>query len=181
MQFNLSPKASTDTFSNLGLLHPLLIGNEFMPPPIQLSEEAQNDYEIICKYAIRQGWIQWIDFKNHLKKSENAIVITDAKQIIRFASSGFTVMTGYPTEFARGKKPKFLQGKKTETDVRASIREAIGNRQTIEAVLTNYRKNGEAYLCRVKIFPMFNKVNELVNFLALEDEVFEEEDELTSH
>jgi PAS domain S-box-containing protein len=161
-----------DTFSNLGLIHPLMIGNEFMPPPIQLSDEAQNDYEIICKYALRQGWIQWADFKLHLRKSTNAVVISDHRQIIRFASAGFEKMTGYSTDFARGKKPKFLQGKKTESDVRASIREALDKREFIDAVLTNYRKNGEEYLCRVKIFPMFNRSHELVNFLALENEVF---------
>jgi PAS domain S-box-containing protein len=172
MYFNLSPKASTDTFSNLGLIHPLMVGNEFMSPPVQLSEEAQNDYEIICKYARRQGWTQWADFRNHLRKSTNAVVITDHRQIIRFASAGFEKMTGYPTDFARGKKPKFLQGKKTEIEVKSKVREAIEKREFVEVVLTNYRKNGEAYLCKVKIFPMFNRSNELVNFLALENEVF---------
>ncbi len=172
MYFNLSPKVSMDTFSNLGLIHPLMIGNEFMPPLVQLSDEAQNDYEIICKYALRQGWTQWADFKMHLRKSTNAVVITDHRQIIRFASAGFEKMTGYSTEFARGKKPKFLQGKKTESNIRTFIHEAIEKREFIDTVLTNYRKNGESYLCRVKIFPMFNRSSELVNFLALESEVF---------
>lgn len=44
MYFNLSPHASMDTFSNLGLRHPLMIGNEFATPPLQVPEdEAQND------------------------------------------------------------------------------------------------------------------------------------------
>jgi PAS domain S-box-containing protein len=172
MQFNLSPKASTDTFSNLSLMHPLMIGNEFMPPPIQLSAEAQNDFDIICKYALRQGWIQWVDFKSHLRNKSHAIVITDPKQIIRYATVGFERMTGYPSEFARGKKPNFLQGKNTEKDVRSNVRMALAKRQFVEAVITNYRKNGEEYLCKVKIYPMFNKANELVNFLALENEIY---------
>jgi PAS domain S-box-containing protein len=173
MQFNLSPKASTDTFSNLGLMHPLMVGNEFMPPPIQLSEEAQNDFDIICKYALRQGWIQWVDFKSHLKNKSHAVVITDPKQTIRYATAGFVHMTGYSPDFARGKKPSFLQGKNTEKNVRANVREALARKEAIEAIITNYRKNGEEYLCKVKIYPMFNKANELVNFLALENEVYE--------
>ena len=171
MQFNLSPKASTDTFSNLGLIHPLMIGNEFMPPPIQLSEEAQNDFEIICKYALRQGWIHWVDFKHHLKNKSHAIVITDPKHVIRYATAGFERMTGYPTEFARGKKPNFLQGEKTENGVREKVRKSLQNKEFVEAIITNYRRNGEEYLCKVKIYPMFNKNQELVNFLALENEV----------
>lgn len=173
MYFNLSPKASTDTFSNLGLVHPLMIGNEFATPPIQLSEEAKNDYETICKYALKQGWTQWVDFKSYLKENTNAVVITDAKQIIRFASVGFERMTGYSTDFAKGKSPKILQGKDTESEIRANIREAIQKQQTVDAVITNYRKNGEAYLCKVTIFPMFNDDEKLVNFLALESEVAE--------
>jgi hypothetical protein len=55
--FDLSSDSSSDAFMNIRLIHPLLIGNEFMTPPIALSEEAQNDYEIICRYAIKQGWI----------------------------------------------------------------------------------------------------------------------------
>ena len=171
MYFNLSPKASTDTFSNLGLVHPLMIGNEFATPPIQLSEESQNDYEIICKYALKQGWTQWVDFKKCLKENSSAILITDTKQIIRFVSTGFERMTGYSTDFARGKSPKLLQGKDTEPQVRGTIREAIQKREIVDAVITNYRKNGTSYLCKVKIFPMFNKANELVNFLALESEI----------
>ncbi|PWK17461.1 PAS domain S-box-containing protein [Arcicella aurantiaca] len=173
MYFNLSPKSSTDTFSNLGLIHPLMIGNEFATPPIQLSEESQSDYEIICKYALKQKWTQWIDFKSYLKENTNTVVITDTRQIIRFASAGFERMTGYSTDFARGKSPKILQGKDTEPEVRANIREAIQKRQMIDAVLTNYRKNGEPYLCKVTIYPMFNKTEKLVNFLALESEVSE--------
>ncbi|MEA5461824.1 PAS domain-containing protein [Arcicella sp. LKC2W] len=173
MYFNLSPKVNTDTFSNLGLIHPLMIGNEFATPPIQLSEESQNDYEIICKYALKQGWTQWVDFKMYLKENISAVVITDTRQIIRFASTGFERMTGYPPEFAKGKSPKLLQGKDTETEVRETIREAIQKREIVDAVITNYRKNGESYLCKVTIYPMFNKINELVNFLALESEVSE--------
>ncbi len=171
MQFNLSPKTNTDTFSSVGLIHPLMIGNEFMPPHIQMSDEDQNDFDIICKYALRQGWIDWIDFKNYLKNKSHSIVITDPKFIIRVVTAGFERMTGYAPEFARGQKPSFLQGINTEKDVRASIRLALSKREFVEAIITNYRKNGEEYLCKIKIYPMFNKVNELVNFLALEKEV----------
>ena len=45
--FDLSSDSSSDAFMRIRLIHPLLIGNEFMTPPIALSEEAQNDYELI--------------------------------------------------------------------------------------------------------------------------------------
>jgi PAS domain S-box-containing protein len=173
MQFNLSPNSNTDTFSNESLSHPLSIGNEFMPHPInQLSEEAQNDFEIIGQFAKSHGWVDSVDFEKHLKRGSNAVVISDANQTILYVSSGFEHMTGYSEIFARGKKAKFLQGEKTESDVIHTIQKAVEQRKFVECVLTNYRKNGELYLCKVKIFPMFNDKNELVNFVALESEVY---------
>jgi hypothetical protein len=46
--FDLSSDSSSDAFMRIRLIHPLLIGNEFMTPPIALSEEAQNDYELFA-------------------------------------------------------------------------------------------------------------------------------------
>ena len=173
MQFNLSSNSSTDTFSNESLRHPLSIGNEFMPhPKNQLSEEAQNDFNIISQYAQSKEWVEWVDFEKHLKKGTNSVVISDNNQTILYVSSGFEYMTGYSQLFATGKKAKFLQGEKTEIDVLQTIQKAVEKREFVECVLTNYRKNGESYLCKVKIFPMFNKTNELVNFVALESEVY---------
>lgn len=173
MQLHLPSESSTNTFTKPYLRHPLSIGNEFMSHPInQLSEEAQRDFETIIQYSKSQGWIDRVDFKKHLKKGNNSVVISDVNQTILHVSSGFEHMTGYSEIFARGKKAKFLQGEKTEMDVLHAIKKAIDERKSVECVLTNYRKNGETYLCKVKIFPMFNKKQELVNFMALESEVY---------
>ena len=173
MQLNLSSESSSNTFSQPTLRHPLSIGNEFMPHPInQLSEEAQNDFEIISQYAKSQGWVESVDFEKHLKKGTNSVVISDNNKTILYVSSGFESMTGYSDIFAKGKKAKFLQGEETELDILNTIQKAVEQRKFVECVLTNYRKNGEVYLCKVKIFPMFNDKQELVNFVALESEVF---------
>ena len=144
-----------------------------MPHPInQLSEEAQREFETIIQYSKSQGWIEWVDFEKHLKKDNNSVVISDVYQTILYVSSGFEHMTGYSEIFAQGKKAKFLQGEKTETDVLHTIQKAVDERKFVDCVLTNYRRNGESYLCKVKIFPMFNDKSELVNFVALESEIY---------
>ncbi len=173
MQLSLSSKSHTDTFSKPLLRHPLSIGNEFMHHPInQLSEEAENDFQIITQYAESQGWIEWVDFEKHLKKGNNSVVISDTNQTILYVSNGFEHMTGYSEIFIKGKKAKLLQGENTEIDVLTTIQKAVEKREFVECILTNYRKNGEEYLCKIKIFPMFNQSNELVNFVALESEIF---------
>jgi PAS domain S-box-containing protein len=167
---SLSPNVSMGAYHNVPVIHPMMIGNEFMTPPINLPEDSQEDFEILCRYAIRQKWIQWTDIKAHLRKATNTIVVTDPGQIIHFVTKGFEAMTGYSAEYARGKKPKFLQGKDTEESVRTMIRTSLEKRIPVEAIITNYRKNGEQYLCQVKILPMFNQNLDLVNFIALENE-----------
>ena len=45
--------------------------------------------------------------------------------------------------------------------------------------MTNYRKNGEAYLCKLVIHPIFDPQGELINFIAFEvdgDKVKNEEE-----
>ena len=46
----------------------------------------------------------------------------------------------------------------------------IKAKPTTQNVL-NYRKSGDAYLCCVKIYPLFNKDRELVNYIAFENEI----------
>ena len=52
-----------------------------------------------------------------------------------------------------------------------ALKKAIEQRKFVDCVLTNYRKNKESCLCKVKILPMFDKKKELVNFAALESEI----------
>lgn len=173
MQFNLSPDSSTNTFSNQSLIHPLSIGNEFMPhPKNEFSEEIQKDLETIAEFAQSQDWVDCANYEKLLKKGINSLVISDYNQKILYVSSGFEHMTGYSKKFSQGKKANFLQGMNTEHDAIQTIRKAIEKREFVECVLTNYRKNGESYLCNIRIFPMFNKKNELKNFMALGNEIY---------
>ena len=40
-----------------------------------------------------------------------------------------------------------------------------------EGKLINYRKDGEPYWCDVRIEPIFNEQQKLVNFIAFEEEI----------
>ena len=75
------------------------------------------------------------------------IVITDHLQKIAFTGKGFQEMTGYTFD------------------------EAKGSNETTEIILENYRKNGEIYLCKIIIKPVFNINAKLVNFIAYEQEI----------
>ncbi|OAV44373.1 PAS domain-containing protein [Lewinella sp. 4G2] len=98
-----------------------------------------------------------------------ATILTDAKQSILWVNKDFEYITGYELHEVLGMKPgQVLQGPGTEPDVVESIRKGLASRESFKETITNYRKNGEPYLCRLVIHPIFDKHDELVNFLAFE-------------
>ncbi len=99
------------------------------------------------------------------------IVITDHLQKIAFAGKGFQEMTGYTFEEAKGRNPKFLQGAATNKVKTDAVKEQLTHNETTEIILENYRKNGEIYLCKIIIKPVFNINEKLVNFIAYEQEI----------
>ena len=99
------------------------------------------------------------------------IVITDPSQNISFTGKGFQEMTGYTFEEAKGRNPKFLQGSSTNSKNTQVIKQQLEHNETAEIVLENYRKNGELYLCKIIIKPIFDINKRLVNFIAYEQEI----------
>jgi PAS domain S-box-containing protein len=97
-----------------------------------------------------------------------AVILTDADRRILWVNEDFTSITGYTLGEVQGKKPSILQGPKSEKDVITRIRKGLENKVSLKDEITNYRKNGEEYLCRLVIHPIFNKEQQLINFIAFE-------------
>lgn len=104
----------------------------------------------------------------------DALVLTRANQHIVWVSEGFKGMTGYSKNFVLGKRPSFLQGKRTCQETKKAIRESLREKHTFEGALINYRKNKEIYTCHINILPIYSKKNRLKYFLAIEKEITEE-------
>ncbi|WP_375447833.1 PAS domain-containing protein [uncultured Fibrella sp.] len=99
------------------------------------------------------------------------IVLTDLSKTILWASHSFLGMTGYTTTEAVGQTPAFLQGDQTSRETVKRIREELQQAMSVKVDLINYRKNGEAYVCRIAIDPLCNSQGELTHFLAVESAV----------
>lgn len=98
-----------------------------------------------------------------------AVILTDAQKRILWVNDDFTHITGYSLTEVMGKKPgPLLQGPDTEQDVVKRIRKGLNDQVTFKEHITNYRKNGEKYLCQLLIHPVYNEKQELVNYLAFE-------------
>ncbi len=97
-----------------------------------------------------------------------AVIITDTQRRILWVNDDFTAITGYTLSEVLGKKPSLLQGPGTEAEAIRRIRKALEAQSSIKDELTNYRKNGEAYSCKLVIHPIFDHLKQLVNFIAFE-------------
>lgn len=147
--------------------HPLTIGNDFLIHALNIKKEKTADLLFLKEYAEVNNWKPNIDISKILKPLTAAIV-TDINQKIEWVSSYFSPMTGYQKDEALGKQPKFLQGEKTSIEDRLQIRKQLSSLKPFNGQLVNYRKDGESYLCKVEILPVFNKNGEHVNFIAFE-------------
>ena len=165
---NLSPSIYCDTFKEFSSVTPLLAAYEFMG----IARNENSEYDTLEIFAKEKDWsIDLNKMKRFLQNRKNTIVITCEKEKIEWISKGFTRMTGYESGEAIGNSPKFLQGKGTSTETRGLIRNKLDSNEKFSGRVINYRKNGEQYICKVDIFPVFNKSQDLVNFVAFEQEV----------
>ncbi|MBO0951587.1 PAS domain-containing protein [Fibrella forsythiae] len=118
----------------------------------QLTRKQRRDY----LQALNQGF---------------TLVLTDSSKTVLWASHSFLTMTGYTTSEAVGQTTKFLQGEQTSSTELNRINSQLQKRMPVKADLVNYRKNGEAYVCRLEIEPLRNSQGEFTHFLAVEMEV----------
>lgn len=98
-----------------------------------------------------------------------AVILTDAKRRILWVNRDFEAMTGYECGEVIGMSPgQLLQGPRTEPDALERIRQGLAREEPFKETITNYRKNGESYLCKLVIHPIHDADNKLVNFIAFE-------------
>ncbi|MCP9750383.1 PAS domain-containing protein [Ferruginibacter sp. HRS2-29] len=146
---------------------PLASWDIFLANYRQLMQKG-DDLEMLKAISGKANWqVKW-DLKEELVAHDHVIVVTDVKRKIVFASNNIADMTGYSPKELLGKSPKMLQGSDTDQEKLKYIRESIAAKQPFEATIVNYRKDGEAYGCHIKAFPVFDAENKLVNFIAFE-------------
>ena len=106
-----------------------------------------------------------------------AVIVTDAERRIQWVNDAFSDLTGFSFQEAVGKKPgQLLQGPLTEPEKVNRIRKGLEGFIPFREEITNYRKNGEVYRCRLVIHPIYNDQNDLTNFIAFEADAKEVKD-----
>lgn len=96
------------------------------------------------------------------------VILTDAERKILWVNEDFTVITGYSLSEVIGQKPSLLQGEHTNPESIKRLRKALESQVPFKDEIINYRKNGEEYLCKLVVHPIFDNQKQLVNFIAFE-------------
>jgi len=151
-------------------LHPLIswdISSKFYWDTIAKGKKTK-DLEVLTQFSKKYDWN--INLEKLLTQSYQALVLTSPDRIIRWVNPGFSTMTGYSAKYAIHKTPSFLQGKNTSNAGKEKIKAQLKRDIIFSEKIINYRKNKEEYLCEVQIFPIKNRQNQLIHFLALESE-----------
>lgn len=104
-------------------------------------------------------------------KNGFTLILTDLSRTILWTSQSILSLTGYSPTEVLGQKPSMLQGNRTDRFAVDHVRRSLKQATSVKTDLLNYRKNGEAYTCRLTIDPLCNGQGELTHFLAIEYEL----------
>lgn len=111
-----------------------------------------------------------------LEQSNTGIVIADARQPdcpLIYVNRPFEQMTGYTADEVLGKNCRFMQGKGTDSETVAQLREAVNNGDECRVVIKNYRKSGAAFWNDLRVSPVSDGSGKLTHFVGLQNDISE--------
>ncbi|QFT77216.1 PAS domain-containing protein [Erythrobacter sp. THAF29] len=111
-----------------------------------------------------------------LTKLPLSLVISDPHQDdcpVVYVNRAFEIVTGYSAAAAVGQNCRFLQGDDKDQPAARQIAEAISRRESISVDIRIYRANGEPFMNRLMIAPIFDGDGELFAFMGVQAELGE--------
>jgi diguanylate cyclase (GGDEF)-like protein/PAS domain S-box-containing protein len=113
-------------------------------------------------------------FRAMLRLSNSAMLITDARvpdNPIVFVNPAFERLVGYRADEVIGRNCRLLQNDDTQQPGRAVLADAIRTGKPCEALLRNYRKNGEMFWTCIYIFPVTDVQGDITHFVGIQHDV----------
>ncbi|MDA3891789.1 MAG: PAS domain S-box protein [Salinivirgaceae bacterium] len=112
-------------------------------------------------------------FSTGIMNSPSSIVITDIDGTIEYVNPYFTEATGYTFEEAVGKNPNILSSGNNPISMYKDMWDSILKGEVWDGELENKNKNGQIYWEAVRIAPIFDQNNIIVNFIAIKEDITE--------
>nr|AML77164.1 putative LOV domain-containing protein [Pogostemon sp. BC-2016] len=114
------------------------------------------------------------DVKDALSTFQQTFVVSDATKPdypIMYASAGFFKMTGYTSKEVIGRNCRFMQGKDTDPEDVAKIREALEGGSSFCGRLLNYKKDGTPFWNLLTIAPIKDETGKVLKYIGMQVEV----------
>ena len=129
----------------------------------------RQDISILKDLQARHQWN--MEVEGLLEQSYDALVLTGKDITIEWVNEGFHTMTGYSLKEVKGKNPNLLQGEETTQLSVENVKHSLEDSGSFSQDIINYRKSGERYLCRIEVFPLLDKNQNITHYLAMETEI----------
>jgi len=108
--------------------------------------------------------------------SVNAIIITccdHGEHPIEYVNPAFEQMTGYSLAEIKGRDPRFMRVEGCDVQEHKRIDDALKNRESVQVILRNARKNGEVFWNDLRIDPVSNADGEVTHFVGVFNDITE--------
>ncbi|MBE9095977.1 PAS domain S-box protein [Tychonema sp. LEGE 07203] len=106
------------------------------------------------------------------QKTQNGVIITDARGCIEWVNEGFTRISGYGlAEMLGNKLADVLHCPQTEALTIAQLRSALAAGEAFNQEIYNYSKDGKGYWVALSIVPIYQKTRELEGFIAVQTDI----------
>lgn len=108
--------------------------------------------------------------------SSNGIIISDPNQPdnpIIYANKAFEQITGYNYLDIIGKNCRYLQQNDRDQPGIEKVRKAISSHKEVNAILRNYKKDGQLFWNDLSLSPVFNRSGEISNFIGVINDITE--------
>ncbi len=105
-------------------------------------------------------------------RTDNSVVITDAKGRIEYVNKGFTKLTGILPKEAYGKSPgSLLQGENTDQATVDRIRHNLDAGVAFYEEILNYDKSGQPYWISLNVNPVFDENGDVEKFVSIQSNI----------
>ena len=108
-----------------------------------------------------------------VEQSPSTVMITDIRGNIEYVNPKFTQVSGYHAQEVIGKNPRVLKSGETTNHEYNDLWETVKNGGEWRGEFHNRRKNGELFWESAAISAIRNSEGEIINFLALKEDITE--------